>query len=94
MHGEAAEMFKSKTFRKMLISITLVCFCFYGIGLFSNLYSRRVLANQIQDTLDSKVRFWEEQLEQEVTSLLLTQSSLTDDSNLLKLHVMWDSMSS
>lgn len=87
-------MFKSKTFRKMLISITLVCFCFYGIGLFSNLYSRRVLANQIQDTLDSKVRFWEEQLEQEVTSLLLTQSRLTDDSNLLKLHVMWDSMSS
>lgn len=94
MHGEAVEMFKSKTFRKMLISITLVCFCFYGIGLFSNLYSRRVLANQIQDTLDSKVRFWEEQLEQEVTSLLLTQSSLTDDSNLLKLHVLWDSMSS
>nr|WP_308623754.1 histidine kinase [uncultured Eisenbergiella sp.] len=87
-------MFKSKTFRKMLISITLVCFCFYGIGLFSNLYSRRVLAKQIQDTLDSKVRFWEEQLEQEISSLLLTQSSLMDDSNLLKLHVMWDSMSS
>ena len=77
----------------MLISITLVCLCFYGIGLFSNQYSRNVLSHQIQDTLDSKVHFWEEQLQQETDSLLLTQSSLTNDASLLKLHVAWDSLS-
>lgn len=52
-------MYHSRTFHKMLISITLVCLCFYGIGLFSNQYSRNVLSHQIQDTLDSKVHFWE-----------------------------------
>ena len=49
--------------------------------------------HQIQDTLDSKVHFWEEQLQQETDSLLLTQSSLTNDASLLKLHVAWDSLS-
>ena len=87
------QMYHSRTFHKMLISITLVCLCFYGIGLFSNQYSRNVLSHQIQDTLDSKVHFWEEQLQQETDSLLLTQSSLTNDASLLKLHVAWDSLS-
>lgn len=62
------QMYHSRTFHKMLISITLVCLCFYGIGLFSNQYSRNVLSHQIQDTLDSKVHFWEEQLQQETDS--------------------------
>ncbi|MFR8339826.1 MAG: hypothetical protein ACLVAW_25855 [Eisenbergiella massiliensis] len=52
-----------------------------------------MLSHQIQDTLDSKVHFWEEQLQQETDSLLLTQSSLTNDASLLKLHVAWDSLS-
>ena len=86
-------MYRSRTFKKMLISIILICLCFYGIGLFSSLYERKVLSDQLQDTLDSKVRFWKGRLETEMDSILLAQSSMMDDDNLLRLHVMWESLS-
>lgn len=85
--------YKSKTFSKMLISITIVCLCFYCIGLLSNVYSRFILSKQIRDTLDSKATFWEKQIDQQVMSLLLAQSSLSGDKELLELYVMWDNMS-
>ncbi len=56
-------MFKSKTFRKMLISITLVCFCFYGIRSLQQPIQPQG-AGKIQGYSGFKVRFWEEQLEQ------------------------------
>lgn len=86
-------MYRSRTFKKMIISIILICLCFYGIGLFSSLYERKVLSDQLQDTLDSKVRFWKGRLETEMDSILLAQSSMMDDDNLLRLHVMWESLS-
>lgn len=86
-------MYRSKTFKKMLISVILVCLCFYGIGLAGSLYERKVLSDQLQNTLDSKVRFWKGRLDTEIDSIMLAQSSLMDDDNLLRLHVLWDSLS-
>ena len=86
-------MYRSKTFRKMLISISLICLCFYGIGIFSNHYSKQILSGQLQATLDSRVGFWSRQLEQEMSALLLAQSSLANDSEPLNLYVLWDSYS-
>ena len=86
-------MYKSKTFGKMLISISLVCLCFFFIGIFIILYSRSAFSSQLQDMLDSKVRFWQEQLDREMSALLLEQSSLMDDSTLIRYHVMWENSS-
>ena len=58
-----------------------------------NNYSKQVLAGQIRDTLDAKVDFWRSQLDQEITSLLVAQSTLLDDTDLRRLYVMWDNLS-
>lgn len=77
----------------MLLSISLICLCFYGIGIFSNHYSKQILSDQLQATLDSRVGFWNRQLQQEMSALLLAQSSLANDNEPLNLYVLWDNYS-
>ena len=43
--------------------------------------------------MDAKVRFWQEQLDQEISTLLVEQSSLLDDRDIVNLHMLWDSNS-
>lgn len=86
-------MYRSKTFGKMLLSISLICLCFFCIGIFIILYSRSAFSSQLQDMLDAKVRFWQEQLDREIGALLLEQSSMMDDSILIRYHVMRENSS-
>lgn len=86
-------MYRSKTFGKMLLSIFLICLCFLGIGIFIILYSKNAFSDQLHDTMDAKVRFWQEQLDQEISTLLVEQSSLLDDRDIVNLHMLWDSNS-
>ena len=86
-------MYRSKTFGKMLISIFLICQCFLAIGVFIILYSRNAFSSQLHDTMDAKARFWQEKLDQEISTLLMEQSSLVDDRNIINLHMLWDNYS-
>ncbi len=86
-------MYRSKTFGKMLISIFLICLCFLAIGVFIILYSKNAFSSQLHDMMDAKARFWQEQLDQEISTLLMEQSSLVDDRNIINLHMLWDDYS-
>ena len=86
-------MYRSKTFGKMLISIFLICLCFLAIGIFIILYSKNAFSSQLHDMMDAKVRFWQEQLDQEISTLLMEHSSLVDDRNIINLHMLWNDYS-
>lgn len=77
----------------MLLAIALVCSCFYILGVISNQIGKGLLERQIAHTMKARVDFWAEKMEQEIESLLITQSSLVSDSNLLELYVLGDHMS-
>lgn len=77
----------------MLLAIALVCSCFYILGFISNQIGKTLLERQIARTMKARVDFWAEKMEQEMESLLITQSSLVSDSNLLELYVLGDHMS-
>lgn len=83
-------IFNSRIFRRMLISIALVCGCFYALGLISNSYSRRVLKKQILQNISSKVDFFKIQLDQNIDSILKAQNTLVNNNNALSLNVLWD----
>lgn len=74
----------------MLISIALVCGCFYAMGLITNSYSRYVLKKQILQNISSKVDFLKIQLNQNIESILKAQNTLVNNNNALSLNISWD----
>lgn len=86
------KMLNMKSFKKMILLILLICVCFYLLGLFSNQYSKKVVTEKIMEQMDVKAEVWKDDLEQQIDSLLLAQSNLSQDTKLSEINLTWEYM--
>lgn len=84
---------EQRAFRKMLSVILLIFLCIFGISTAINNYSRKILAGQLLEMVDGKAESWVNDLERQINSLLMIQSSMLTDDSVQKISVFWNGMS-